>query len=196
MIHKQKGENREAGKIFIIELLSGKICNEYVMKEVNKMSDELRQLLDSCIENGSETDLQVLSFLLQGVQKRIEQKSDAYIGGLLHMEREIDKQSCEITIPINPAINNNLNIVHGGITATVLDTAMGSLANYILPEGYGAVTNQLNIHYIAPGIGDHLHCRAEIIHQGTKTIVVSGEAFRSDGKKIAYATGTFFIISK
>jgi len=27
-------------------------------------------------------------------------------------------------------------------------------------------------------------------------MVISGEAFRSDGKKIAYATGTFFIIKK
>jgi uncharacterized protein (TIGR00369 family) len=73
---------------------------------------------------------------------------------------------------------------------------MGTLANYLLPEGFGAVTNQLNIHYIAPGIGDFLHCKAELIHQGNKTLVISGEAFRSDGKKIAYATGTFFIIQK
>jgi uncharacterized protein (TIGR00369 family) len=160
------------------------------------MTDELRQLLESCIENGTETDLQVLNSLLQGVQKRIQRNSDSYIGGILHMDRNINEKTCEITIPINPAIHNNLNIAHGGITATVLDTAMGSLANYILPEGYGAVTNQLNIHYIAPGIGDHMRCRAEIIHQGTKTVVISGEAFRSDGKKIAYATGTFFIIPK
>ena len=112
------------------------------------------------------------------------------------MERNFDQNSCEITIPITPIINNNLDIVHGGITATVLDTAMGVLANQLLPEGFGAVTNQLNIHYIAPGIGETLRCKADIVHKGSKTMVISGEAFRSDGKKIAYATGTFFIIKK
>jgi acyl-coenzyme A thioesterase PaaI-like protein len=49
---------------------------------------------------------------------------------------------------------------------------------------------------MAPGIGDTLRCTADIIHQGSKTFVISGQAYRSDGKKIAYATGTFFIIQK
>ncbi|WP_342342305.1 PaaI family thioesterase [Neobacillus novalis] len=183
-------------KIFIIILVNGKIARENEMKEVNGMKDELRQLLESCIENGSETDLDALTCLLEAVQKKINQKRSTFIDGILQMKRTMDQESCEITIPINPIINNNLNIVHGGITATVLDTAMGSLANSLLPEGFGAVTNQLNIHYIAPGIGESLRCKAEVVHQGSKTLVISGEAFRSDGKKIAYATGTFFIINK
>jgi uncharacterized protein (TIGR00369 family) len=182
--------------IFNIWLLSGKMSKDNEMKEVNKMKAELRQLLETCIETGSENDLHSLAFLLNGFKDKINQNRSTYIDALLQMERKIDENSCEITIPVQPIHHNTLDIVHGGITATVLDTTMGSLANYILPEGYGAVTNQLNIHYIAPGIGDSLHCKAEIIHKGTKTIVISGEAYRSDGKKIAYATGTFFTISK
>ncbi|MEH7354844.1 PaaI family thioesterase [Neobacillus drentensis] len=160
------------------------------------MKDELRQLLESCLETGSETDLQAIASLLDGVQRKIKRNRSTFIDGILHMERNFDQNSCEITIPITPIINNNLDIVHGGITATVLDTAMGVLANQLLPEGFGAVTNQLNIHYIAPGIGETLRCKADIVHKGSKTMVISGEAFRSDGKKIAYATGTFFIIKK
>ena len=114
------------------------------------------------------------------------------------MDRKIDKEkkTCEITVPLNPVWNNSLDIVHGGVTATLLDTTMGTVVNAILPEGYVAVTNQLNIHYIAPGIGDTLHCKAEIIHHGSKTMIIEGETYRSDGKKIAHATGTFFIIQK
>ncbi|MCL6571619.1 MAG: PaaI family thioesterase [Bacillus sp. (in: Bacteria)] len=159
------------------------------------MKEELRQLLETCIENGTETDLLAIAHLLEGVQKKLSGKNTTYVDGILQMERTMDKNSCEITIPIHPILNNNLHIVHGGITATVLDTAMGSLANHLLPEGLGAVTSQLNIHYTAPGIGKEIRCKAEVIHQGSKTMVISGEAYRSDGKKIAYATGTFFIIS-
>jgi uncharacterized protein (TIGR00369 family) len=183
-------------KIFKIFLVNGKISKDKEMKEVNKMKAELRQLLEACIENSSEADLNSLSYLLEGFQKKINQNHSTYIDGILQMKRLLDEKTCEITIPLHPILNNNLNIVHGGITATVLDTTMGSLANYLLPEGFGAVTNQLNIHYIAPGIGETLRCKAEIVHKGTKTMVISGEAFRSDGKKIAYATGTFFTISK
>jgi len=160
------------------------------------MKDELRQLLETCIENGSEADLNSIAYLLSGLKQKINQNRSTYIDGILQMDRKFEENTCEITIPIHPILNNNLDIVHGGITATVLDTAMGSLANYYLPKGFGAVTNQLNIHYIAPGIGETLRCKAEIVHKGSKTMVISGEAYRSDGKKMAYATGTFFIISK
>ncbi|MEH7110799.1 PaaI family thioesterase [Neobacillus niacini] len=162
------------------------------------MKDKLHLLLDNCIEKGSEVDLSALAHVLEGFQKKIDNKYTQYIDGLLHMERKIDKEKkiCEIKVPLNEVWNNSLDIVHGGITATLLDTVMGTAINAVLPEGFGAVTNQLNIHYIAPGIGDSLHCKAEIIHHGSKTVVISGEAFRSDGKKIAHATGTFFIIQK
>lgn len=168
------------------------------MKEVISMNQHLQQLLENCIEKGSEKDLSALTHLLEGMQKKITNGAGQYIDSLLHMERKVDieRKTCEITVPLNELLNNNLNIVHGGITATILDTTMGTIANAILPKGYGAVTNQLNIHYIAPGIGEKLFCKAEIIHQGSKTIVVMGEIYRNDGKKIAYSTGTFFIIEK
>lgn len=160
------------------------------------MKDRLLHLAESLIKNGSEADLQALSFILEGMQHTRKGESSEYIDKLLHMERKLDKNSCEITVPINPLINNNLNIVHGGVTATILDAAMGSIANYLLPEGFGAVTSQLNIHYLSPGVGEELRCEAEIIHKGNKTMVVSGQVYRSDGKKVAYATSTFFIIQK
>ncbi|WP_160720206.1 PaaI family thioesterase [Bacillus sp. USDA818B3_A] len=160
------------------------------------MNEEIQYLLEYSLENGSEEDLQVIKLLLEGVKKKIERNRRTYIDGILHMDLNFEQESCEITIPITPVIHNNLNIVHGGITATLLDTTMGVLANRLLPKGFGAVTNQLNIHYIAPGIGDTLRCNAEVIHKGTKTMVISGEVFRNDGKKIAYATGTFFMIEK
>jgi uncharacterized protein (TIGR00369 family) len=160
------------------------------------MKEKLVQLLEECLENGTETDIEVLRQAIIGVQRKMNEKNESYVDGLLHMERKIEGKSCEIVIPINPLIHNSFHIAHGGITATLIDTAMGTLVNVLLPKGYGAVTNQLNIHYLSPGIGEHLRCKAEIVHQGSKTMVVSAEAFRSDGKKVAQATGSFFVIEK
>ena len=110
------------------------------------------------------------------------------------MERHLTETECEITIPVSELLHNSLNIVHGGVTATLLDSAMGSMANSVLPEGYGAVTANLNIHYTAPGIGGQLAAEGRVVHKGTKMIVVEGEVIREDGRKIAHATGSFFII--
>jgi uncharacterized protein (TIGR00369 family) len=174
------------------------MASEIETREGLRMKEKLHQLLGNCIEKGSEEDLLALVHILEGFEKKIDCKLPQFIDGLLHLERKIDKEkkTCEITVPLNSVWNNSLGIVHGGITATLLDTVMGTVIHAILPEGYGAVTNQLNIHYIAPGIGDSMTCKAEIIHHGSKTAVISGEAFRSDGRKIAHATGTFFIIQK
>jgi uncharacterized protein (TIGR00369 family) len=174
------------------------MASEIVTREGLRMKEKLHQLLGNCIEKGSDEDFHALVHILEGFEKKIDGKLPQFIDGLLHLERKMDreKKTCEITVPLNSVWNNALGIVHGGITATLLDTVMGTVIHAILPEGYGAVTNQLNIHYIAPGIGDSITCKAEIIHYGSKTAVISGEAFRSDGRKIAHATGTFFIIKK
>ncbi|WP_231689588.1 PaaI family thioesterase [Bacillus sp. FJAT-27245] len=160
------------------------------------MKNELEQLLKEYMDKATETDLRAMAHVLKGMKNKIEGKSTTYIGGILHYEKNPDESVWELTVPINPALYNSLGIVHGGITATLADSAMGTLANTLVPEGYGAVTSQLNIHYLAPGIGDTLRCRAEIAHQGRNTMVVSAEVFRKDGKKAAQATGSFFIVEK
>ncbi|MDP4085697.1 MAG: PaaI family thioesterase [Bacillota bacterium] len=158
------------------------------------MNQQLSQLLQECLEKGSKEDLETLTYAIEGIHQKVIGKKRTYLEGLAHMERKLDQKSCEISIPLHSLFENSLGILHGGITATILDTAMGVLANYLLPNGFSSVTNQLNIHYIAPGVGDFLRCRAELIHQGKNTLIISGEAYRSDGKRIAHATGTLFII--
>ncbi|MFD2443394.1 PaaI family thioesterase [Bacillus sp. CGMCC 1.16607] len=160
------------------------------------MKEEIRQLFEECISRDNEEELENLKNILKGVQNKQLGINTSYIGGLLHMERTINDHVCEVTIPLYSYLNNSLNIVHGGITATLLDSAMGNLANSLLPVGYTAVTSQLNVHYISVGKGEYLTCKAEVSHKGTKVMLITGDVYRSDGRKIAHATGTFFIIEK
>ncbi|MEH7882900.1 PaaI family thioesterase [Bacillus sp. JJ1609] len=160
------------------------------------MEKELQQLLEECISLSSEQDLETLQVVLSGVKNKLTGKNSTFIDGLLHMDRRLDNETCEIDIPITKMLDNTLGIVHGGFTATLLDTAMGTLANKLLPEGYAAVTSQLNIHYLSPGIGERLHCKASNVHKGRSTVVVEADVFRSDGKKIAHSSGSFFVVEK
>lgn len=160
------------------------------------MEKELQQLLEECISLSNKQELETLEVILSGVKNKLTGKNSTYIDGLLHMERTLDSQTCELDIPITKMLDNTLGIVHGGFTATILDTAMGTLANKLLPEGFAAVTSQLNIHYLAPGIGDRLHCKATLVHKGRSTVVLEADVFRSDGKKIAHSSGSFFVVEK
>lgn len=161
------------------------------------MTKELHDMLDDIITASDRKDLVHVTELLHGLlNQNAETENVGFIGKILQMEQKITGKTCEITIPLNPMVNNGLGIVHGGVTATLIDSAMGTLANSLLPEGYGAVTTQMNIHYIAPGIGESLRCEAFCEHQGTKTMVLTATVYRPDNKKVATASGSFFIIKK
>ncbi|MGM0844471.1 MAG: PaaI family thioesterase [Bacillota bacterium] len=160
------------------------------------MKEELARLLNECIENGNEEDLSVLKQMLQGVRRKQDQYNGSYIGGALAMERTIEEDTCEVSIPITPLTYNSLEIVHGGITATLVDSAMGTLANVLLPEGFGAVTTNLNIHYLSPGRSGQLTAKATLVHKGSKTMVINGKVMSEDGKTVAHCTGSFFVVKK
>lgn len=156
------------------------------------MKNEIMELVDKLFHDGSQRDLQALKHVLEGLNN----KPFIYMDEILHMEGEVKDNTCEVTMPLNPLVNNPLDIVHGGVTATLIDAAMGRLIHTILPPELAGVTTQLNVQYIAPGIGESITCKARIDHQGGKTMLLSADVFRSDGQKIAQATGSFFIIKK
>lgn len=160
------------------------------------MNEKITQLLDECLKNASKEDLSVLSQVLEGIvnKQKHEKDQSSYIKDLFQMKHHFQDEEVEITMPITPITFNHFSIVHGGITATLLDTAMGGLANMVLPKGQKAVTSNLNIHYIAPGAGSFIKAKVKIIHRGSNTMVMEGLAYRDDGVQIAHCTSSFFII--
>jgi uncharacterized protein (TIGR00369 family) len=162
-----------------------------------EMQEQLHKLLDEILAGAADEE-EVISIkqLLNGVKRKQNHTNESIIGGIFAMDKCSEDGNLTISIPITAVTHNSLKIVHGGVTATLVDTAMGTLANMMLPEGYGAVTTNLNIHYIAPGIGEGLTASASLVHKGTKTMVVDGKVMNSSGKVVATSTGSFFIIKK
>lgn len=83
-------------------------------------------------------------------------------------------------------------IAHGGVIATLLDTAMGVAVSTQTPEDSFAVTCQLNVHFIRPGWnGERLMISASVSHSGTTTSVAQAEMATGSGVRVAIASGTF-----
>jgi len=160
------------------------------------MKENIKLLLEQVLQNSNEDDLKVLEQILSGIKNKQEGLNGTYIGALLHMKRENKNDTYEVEIPLTPVTDNSLNIAHGGITMTVLDSAMGTLAAQLVGREYAVVTSEMHIHFVAKGTGNLLKCVSKIIHQGNKIIVVEGKAFRDDGTLIAHATGSFFKVRR
>ncbi|MEZ6044856.1 MAG: PaaI family thioesterase [Planctomycetaceae bacterium] len=88
-----------------------------------------------------------------------------------------------------------LGIIHGGVIASMLDTALGQVVGATAKEDQHVVTVQLNINYIRPTWeGEEIIARGELQHRGTQTAVSRGEIRSSDNQLIATATGTFMFL--
>ncbi|GAX89059.1 thioesterase [Effusibacillus lacus] len=109
---------------------------------------------------------------------------------LLPIQRERHEDWYVMSLPLLPFFMNPLGIVHGGITAVLLDSAMGwSIAE---ETGKQVVTLQMNVNYIAPGKGKVLKVFARPTHTGRATAVAEAYMENETGKRIAQSTGTFY----
>ena len=87
-------------------------------------------------------------------------------------------------------------IAHGGVIASLLDTAMGVAVSTKVPEGCFPVTAQLNVNFIRPAWnGEGLNILGEVRHSGRTTAVATGEIRTESGVLVATSSGTFSFVS-
>lgn len=90
---------------------------------------------------------------------------------------------------------NPLGVVHGGVTATLLDTALGCAVQSVLPPGTGYTTVELKVNYLRPLTvkTGTVYGEGKIIHVGGR--IATAEARLTDvaGKLYAHATTTCII---
>nr|WP_089964723.1 PaaI family thioesterase [Lihuaxuella thermophila] len=152
------------------------------------------ELLKLC-EEGTEEEKEILALAVQAIRQKRERKS-AYLSGFMGLKgRFVAEDEYEFRVPITSFMMNRAGMVHGGITASLADSTMGSLINQRLPEGYGgAVTAEMKVNYLAPGRGEYLISRAKLLHMGQTLATAACEIKNDKGRLIVYATGTFYMI--
>jgi len=92
---------------------------------------------------------------------------------------------------------NPIGVIHGGVTATLLDSAMGCAVHTTLPAGVGYTTLELKVNYVrAAAAGMHLVAEADVIHRGRTVATAEGRLVdEATGKLLAHATTTCLIIN-
>jgi uncharacterized protein (TIGR00369 family) len=90
---------------------------------------------------------------------------------------------------------NPIGVVHGGVAATLLDSAMGCAVHSTLPAGVGYTTLEIKVNYIRPMSAEtgEVRCEANIIHVGGRTATAEGRVVDQAGKLYAHGTTTCII---
>jgi uncharacterized protein (TIGR00369 family) len=92
---------------------------------------------------------------------------------------------------------NPIGVVHGGLAATMLDSATGCAVQTTLPAGVGYTTIELKTNFIRPIARDtgRILCEAEVVHRGGTIATAEGRLFaESTGKLLAHGLSTCLIV--
>ncbi len=90
---------------------------------------------------------------------------------------------------------NPIGSVHGGVYATILDSACGCAVHTMLPAGAFYTSLDLSIKFIRPitsGTG-RLLCEGTVEHLGTRTALAQARLTNADGKLFGQATSSCMI---
>lgn len=160
-------------------------------------NENIHALLSEMLEKATNEERKNLYSLLEGIEKKQNNHYKTYLAGYMGIKSKLlDENTYESIIPNRELIHNPLHVVHGGVTASLIDIAMGSLVHQSLPPTKAAVTSEMNIHYLAKGSGKDLRCRSHVIFKSETRWVVKADVLRDDDTIIATATGNFMIIPR
>jgi uncharacterized protein (TIGR00369 family) len=86
---------------------------------------------------------------------------------------------------------NPIGVVHGGLAATLLDSAMGCAVQTMLDPGVAYTTVGLNTSFVGPMTIDtgQVLCEGTVVHAGSRVATAEGRLFSvRTGKLIAHGT--------
>ncbi len=96
-----------------------------------------------------------------------------------------------IKIDMRDDLRQPHGVLHGGVTATLIDTAMAFAVITRLAPDEKATTVDLTVHYLRPHFEGKLVCTAKVVRAGKRILTVSADVVNGENKQIATAISTY-----
>jgi len=113
----------------------------------------------------------------------------ARLFGMELVDIELDKAA--ITIDMRDDLRQPSGVLHGGVTASLIDTAMAFAVRTRLPISEATATIDLTIHYLRPHTTGTCTCTAKVVRAGKRIFTVSADVVNEEGKLIATGLSTY-----
>jgi uncharacterized protein (TIGR00369 family) len=88
---------------------------------------------------------------------------------------------------------NAAGTLHGGVLATLVDTAMGAAVRSATDDGDVPATSQLTVTYLRPGKPGPLEVTAQVRTRGEHLTVCDADVAQ-DGRDLVHAVATFALL--
>jgi uncharacterized protein (TIGR00369 family) len=88
---------------------------------------------------------------------------------------------------------NDAGVVHGGLLAALLDSAMGSAVVTAIPKEWWCSTTSLAVQYLDGARGGRITARGTVMRKGSRVAHVAGEIVDADGRIVATAQGSWHL---
>lgn len=104
---------------------------------------------------------------------------------------DLKPDEASIAIEMRDDLRQPSGVLHGGVTATLIDTAMAFAVRTRLGVDEATATIDLTVHYLRPHLSGTFTCTAKIVRGGKRIFTVSAEVHNEEGKLIATAISTY-----
>ena len=92
---------------------------------------------------------------------------------------------------------NPIGSVHGGVIATMLDTADGCSVHSTLAPGELYTSLDLSVKFLRPVTVDsgRLRCEGSVLQRGRRTALAQAQLYDAEGRLVAHATSSCLIFT-
>ncbi len=99
-----------------------------------------------------------------------------------------------VDLPYHPGLDHAMAGVHGGVYATLLDTAGWFTAAVAHGESTWIATSEMSIHFLKPSARTHLRAEGRMIKRGKRQDVVEMLLYDGAGELVGHGTGTMMVL--
>ena len=96
---------------------------------------------------------------------------------------EIDEGIAEFEVEFRPELSQQNGFFHAGIVGTLVDTAGGCAGATMMAPGSNVLTVEFKLNLLAPGNGEKLRARGEIVKSGRTLTITQGKVFVTKDSK-------------
>jgi len=93
----------------------------------------------------------------------------------------IEPGYCEIHLPYRRELTQQHGYIHGGVLATIIDSAAGYAAFSLMPAESSILTVEYKLNILRPGEGERMIARGRVLKSGRSLSVVNADAYAVKG---------------
>jgi uncharacterized protein (TIGR00369 family) len=109
----------------------------------------------------------------------------------------VEVQEGRVVFAVEPGEQhyNPIGTVHGGLAATLIDSATGCAVHTTLPAGTGYTTTDVQVRFVRPITRDtgRIECVGEVVHRGRTLATAEARIFAGD-RLLAHGTASLLIL--